>query len=122
MKGVTAKVITAAMLGGDCYPSTPIGINLPNADWIRRDHGSKSVTMENITFAYDKAAHGNGFLEDPEDTGLDGCFDDYENGWGGCLENNTYQFYLDQNEANIINSSSLPHSIHLLGEMCCKLW
>lgn len=64
VKGVTAKVITVAQLGGDCYPSTPIGINLPNADWIRRDHGSKSVTMENITYAYDKAAEGNGFLEE----------------------------------------------------------
>ncbi|MBR5241055.1 MAG: dihydrofolate reductase, partial [Muribaculaceae bacterium] len=51
VKGVTAKVITVAMLGGDCYPSTPIGINLPNADWIRRDYGSKSVTIENITYA-----------------------------------------------------------------------
>jgi dipeptidyl-peptidase III len=64
VKGVTAKVITAAMLGGDCYPATPIGINLPNADWIRRDHGSKSVTIENITYAYDRAAEGNGFLEE----------------------------------------------------------
>ncbi|MDA3928726.1 MAG: dihydrofolate reductase [Prolixibacteraceae bacterium] len=64
VKGVTAKVITAAMLGGDCYPATPIGINLPNADWIRRDHGSKSVTIENITYAYDKASEGNGFLEE----------------------------------------------------------
>lgn len=64
VKGVSAKVITAAMLGGDCYPATPIGINLPNADWIRRDHGSKSVTIENITFAYDKAAEGNGFNEE----------------------------------------------------------
>lgn len=61
VKGVSAKVITVAMLGGDCYPATPIGINLPNADWIRRDHGSKSVTIENITEAYDKAAQGNGF-------------------------------------------------------------
>ena len=49
VKGVSAKVITVSMLGGDCYPATPIGINLPNADWIRRDHGSKSVTIENIT-------------------------------------------------------------------------
>ena len=61
VKGISAKVITAAMLAGDCYPATPIGINLPNADWIRRDHGSKSVTIDNITFAYDKAAEGNGF-------------------------------------------------------------
>lgn len=61
VKGVSAKVITVAMLGGDCYPATPIGINLPNADWIRRDHGSKSVTIANITAAYDAAAAGNGF-------------------------------------------------------------
>ncbi|MDI6697603.1 MAG: dihydrofolate reductase [Candidatus Saccharicenans sp.] len=54
--GVSAKVITAAMLGGDCYPSTPIGINLPNANWIRRTHGSKSVTLENITYAYDQSS------------------------------------------------------------------
>ena len=61
VKGVTAKVITAAILAGDSYPSTPIGINLPNANWIRASHGSKSVTIENITEAYDKAAQGNGF-------------------------------------------------------------
>ena len=64
VKGVSAKVITVAMLGGDCYPSTPIGINLPNADWIRRDHGSKSVTIENIMQAYDQAAQGSGFSEE----------------------------------------------------------
>jgi hypothetical protein len=64
VKGVSAKVITAAMLGGDCYPATPIGINLPNSNWIRRDYGSKSVTIENITDAYDKAAEGNGFNEE----------------------------------------------------------
>jgi Peptidase family M49. len=64
VKGVSAKVITVAALGGDCYPSTPIGINLPNSNWIRRDHGSKSVTIENITDAYDKASQGNGFLEE----------------------------------------------------------
>ncbi len=64
VKGVTAKVITVAMLGGDCYPSTPIGINLPNADWIRHIHGSKSVTIDNITYAYDKAAQGDGFAEE----------------------------------------------------------
>lgn len=64
VKGVTAKVITVAQLGGDCYPSTPIGINLPNADWIRKQHGSKSVTMDNITYAYDMAAQGNGFMEE----------------------------------------------------------
>lgn len=64
VKGVTAKVITAAQLAGDCYPSTPIGINLPNADWIRKEYGSKSVTIENITYAYDQAALGNGMLEE----------------------------------------------------------
>jgi len=64
VKGVSAKVITVAQLGGDCYPSTPIGINLPNADWIRKDYGSKSVTMENITYAYNQASIGNGFLEE----------------------------------------------------------
>lgn len=64
VKGVSAKVITVAMLGGDCYPATPIGINLPNADWIRKDHGSKSVTIENITEAYDKASQGSGFNEE----------------------------------------------------------
>ena len=56
VKGVTAKVITVATLAGDCYPSAPIGINLPNADWIRREHGSKSVTIANLTAAYNKAA------------------------------------------------------------------
>ena len=64
VKGVSAKVITVAMLGGDCFPSTPIGINLPNADWIRKEYGSKSVTIDNITYAYDKAAQGNGFNEE----------------------------------------------------------
>jgi dipeptidyl-peptidase III len=64
VKGVSAKVITVAQLGGDNFPSTPIGINLPNADWIRKEHGSKSVTMENITYAYDQAALGNGMLEE----------------------------------------------------------
>lgn len=64
VKGVSAKVITMAFLGGDCYPATPIGINLPNANWIRQIHGSKSVTIENITNAYDKAAKGNGFAEE----------------------------------------------------------
>ncbi|MCD8263717.1 MAG: dipeptidyl peptidase 3 [Tannerellaceae bacterium] len=64
VRGVSAKVITVAMIGGDCYPATPIGINLPNADWIRRDHGSKSVTIENITEAYDKASQGTGFNEE----------------------------------------------------------
>ena len=61
VKGVTAKVITAAILAGDLYPATAIGINLPNANWIRADHGSKSVTIGNITDAYNKASHGNGF-------------------------------------------------------------
>ncbi len=64
VKGVSAKVITAAILAGDCYPATPIGVNLPNANWIRRDHGSKSVTIENITEAYDQASLGNGFAEE----------------------------------------------------------
>lgn len=62
--GVTANVICAAMLGGDEYPSTAIGINLPNADWIRAQYGSKSVTISNLTSAYSKAAQGNGFLEE----------------------------------------------------------
>ena len=61
VKGVTANVVCAAMLGGDEYPSTAIGINLPNADWIRAEHGSKSVTIGNLTDAYNKAARGNGF-------------------------------------------------------------
>ncbi|MCE1155258.1 MAG: dipeptidyl peptidase 3 [Bacteroidales bacterium] len=64
VRGVTAKVITAAMLGGDCYPATPIGINLPNSNWIRAEHGSKSVTIENITEAYSKASAGSGFMEE----------------------------------------------------------
>ncbi len=64
VRGVSAKVITVAQLGGDCYPTTPIGINLPNSNWIRKEHGSKSVTMENITYAYDKASIGNGVLEE----------------------------------------------------------
>lgn len=64
VKGVSAKVITAAILAGDSYPATPIGINLPNANWIRAAHGSKSVTLENITQAYDEASHGNGFNEE----------------------------------------------------------
>ena len=64
VKGVTAKVITAAILAGDLYPATAIGINLPNANWIRSVHGSKSVTIGNITDAYNKAAHGNGFAEE----------------------------------------------------------
>lgn len=64
VKGVSANVICAAMLGGDEYPSTAIGINLPNADWIRAQHGSKSVTIGNLTEAYNKAAKGNGFLDE----------------------------------------------------------
>ena len=63
VKGVSARVICAAMLGGDEYPSTAIGINLPNADWIRARYGSKSITISNITEAYSKASHGNGFRE-----------------------------------------------------------
>ena len=64
VKGVSAKVITATILAGDCYPATPIGVNLPNSNWIRHEHGSKSVTIENITEAYDQASLGNGFKEE----------------------------------------------------------
>jgi len=64
VKGVSAKVITVAILAGDCYPATPIGINLPNSNWIRHEYGSKSVTIENITEAYDQASLGNGFAEE----------------------------------------------------------
>lgn len=64
VKGVTAKVITVAQLGGDCYPSTPIGVNLPNSNWVRKEHGSKSVTIENIMEAYDKAAQHSGFSDE----------------------------------------------------------
>lgn len=64
VKGVTAKVINVAILGGDCYPATPIGINLPNSEWIREKHGSKSVTIENITQAYFLDSMGNGMLEE----------------------------------------------------------
>jgi len=64
VKGVTANVICAAMLGGDEYPSTAIGINLPNADWIREEYGSKSVTIGNLTHAYNQAGKGNGFKEE----------------------------------------------------------
>jgi dipeptidyl-peptidase-3 len=64
VQGITAKVITTVILGGDSYPATPIGINLPNANWIRALHGSKSVTLENITSAYDQAAKGNGFANE----------------------------------------------------------
>ena len=64
VKGVSAKVITAAILAGDSYPSTPIGINLPNSNWIRAAHGSKSVTLENITDAYDEASAGSGLNEE----------------------------------------------------------
>jgi len=64
VKGVTAKVITVAMIGGDCYPATPLGINLPNSNWIRAEHGSKSVTIENIAEAYSNASAGSGFMEE----------------------------------------------------------
>ncbi len=64
VKGISAKVITVVQLGGECYPTSPIGINLPNADWIRKEHGSKSVTLENITYAHEQASLGNGFLEE----------------------------------------------------------
>lgn len=64
VKGVSAKVITAAILAGDCYPATPIGINLPNANWIRKSYGSKSVTIQNLTEAYNQASLGNGFNDE----------------------------------------------------------
>ncbi|MFW5886667.1 MAG: dipeptidyl-peptidase 3 family protein [Bacteroidota bacterium] len=64
VKGISAKVITVAQLGGDCYPSTPIGINLPNSDWVRKEHGSKSVTISNIIHAYHMASLSDGFLEE----------------------------------------------------------
>ena len=64
VKGVTAKVITVAHLGGDCYPATPIGINLPNANWIRKEYGSKSVTIENIVYAYAQARMKNGTTDE----------------------------------------------------------
>jgi dipeptidyl-peptidase-3 len=64
VKGVTAKVITVTQLGGENDPTTPIGINLPNAQWIRKEYGSKSVTIDNITYAYDQSSLGNGFLEE----------------------------------------------------------
>lgn len=73
VKGVSAKVINAVCLSGDCYPSTPIGINLPNADWIRKDHGSKSVTIANITKAYDLAAD-----ESPRSALAEFAFDEQE--------------------------------------------
>ena len=80
VKGVVANAICAAMLGGDEYPSTAIGINLPNADWIRAQHGSKSITISNITDAYNKAAQGSGFKEefviDPETLALIGQYGD----------------------------------------------
>lgn len=64
VKGVTARVMQVAMLGGDCHPATPIGINLPNAEWIRERYGSKSVTLDNITYAYDRAASTSGVLDE----------------------------------------------------------
>lgn len=64
VKGITARVMQVAMLGGDCHPATPIGINLPNAEWIREQYGSKSVTLDNITYAYDKAAAASGVLDE----------------------------------------------------------
>lgn len=64
VKGVSAKVINAAILAGDLYPASAIGINLPNSDWVRAEHGSKSVTIGNLTDAYNKAAKGNGFNEE----------------------------------------------------------
>ena len=64
VSGITARVMQVAMLGGDCYPATPIGINLPNAEWIRERYGSKSVTLDNITYAYHMASLTNGVLEE----------------------------------------------------------
>ncbi|RUT78920.1 dipeptidyl-peptidase 3 family protein [Ancylomarina longa] len=64
VKGVSAKVITVAMLGGDCHPATPIGVNLPNAEWIRKEHGSKSVTIDNITLAYYQSSLKSGMVEE----------------------------------------------------------
>lgn len=64
VKGVSAKVITVAMLGGDCHPATPIGVNLPNAEWIRKEHGSKSVTIDNITHAYHQSSLKGGMVEE----------------------------------------------------------
>ncbi|PKQ63045.1 dihydrofolate reductase [Labilibaculum filiforme] len=64
VKGVSAKVITVAMLGGDCHPATPIGVNLPNAEWIRKEHGSKSVTIDNITHAYHQSSLKGGMIEE----------------------------------------------------------
>lgn len=64
VKGVSAKVITVAQFGGDCYPTAPLGINLPNADWIRKSHGSKSVTIDNVGYAYEQAALGSGFAQE----------------------------------------------------------
>ncbi|MDA9934988.1 cell surface protein SprA [Candidatus Marinimicrobia bacterium] len=84
--------------------------------WLKGNEGNLAIDLGKISEDWDGngilntedipeagLTLGNGFLEDPEDTGLDGCFDDYENGWGGCLEDNTYQFYVEQNETNIIN-------------------
>ncbi|MCD8313827.1 MAG: dipeptidyl peptidase 3, partial [Bacteroidales bacterium] len=73
VKGITAKVINVTTLGGDCYPNTPIGINLPNADWLRKQHGSKSVTLGNITDAYNLAA-----LESPKNIQSEFCWDEEE--------------------------------------------
>ena len=64
VKGITARVMQVAMLGGDCHPATPIGINLPNAEWIRERYGSKSVTLDNITYAYDMAAKSSGMIDE----------------------------------------------------------
>ena len=64
VQGIMARVMQVAMLGGDCHPATPIGINLPNAEWIREQYGSKSVTLDNITYAYDKAASASGVLDE----------------------------------------------------------
>ena len=80
VKGITAKVIKAAILAGDLYPSTAIGINLPNSNWVRAEHGSKSVTIGNLTHAYSQAAKGNGMLQEfsygPEEIALMEKYDD----------------------------------------------
>lgn len=64
VKGISAKVITVAQFGGDCFPTAPLGINLPNADWIRKEHGSKSVSIDNVGYAYDQALKGSGFEQE----------------------------------------------------------
>ena len=93
VKGVSAKVINAVQLAGDCYPSTPIGINLPNADWIRRDYGSKSVTIANITAAYDFAAQ-----ESPKNTLSEFAWDEDEIAMAKKYLNLTDEIHTDLHE------------------------